>query len=149
LPHYENGTHNGTRAGRNKNQEKIKTSQAEVGAWQKEMMACQEVMDFCLESKESTSLVVETEHEGVPKEEAAVKPGRALKKWYGNLNLAIGRCQKPKKRTQGSGGSWKNLAAMPFLHGIRDKARTKLFQELRKDGRLGQDTGQNWKASVE
>jgi hypothetical protein len=44
-----------------------------------------------LESKEPTSLVVESEAEHeVPKEEATVKPGRALEKRNGDRNLAVG-----------------------------------------------------------
>jgi hypothetical protein len=40
-------------------------------AWRKEMMACQEVMEACLESKEPTSMEIEAVavHEEVPKEE--------------------------------------------------------------------------------
>jgi hypothetical protein len=57
------------------NQEKIDVWIAEMGAWLKEAMACQEVMDTCLESKESSSLYVESkaEHEEVSTKEAAVK----------------------------------------------------------------------------
>jgi hypothetical protein len=49
---------------------------AEMGAWRNKMVACQETMKACLESKEPTSLEVESEakHEEVPKEEAALKP---------------------------------------------------------------------------
>jgi hypothetical protein len=43
------------------------------------MMACQEVMEACLESKEPTSLESMVEHEEVPKEEATVETFRALK----------------------------------------------------------------------
>jgi hypothetical protein len=51
------------------------------------------------------------EHGEVPKEEAAVKTFRALKKRHGDQNVALGRCQKPKKQTQGNGGSQKKLVA--------------------------------------
>jgi hypothetical protein len=48
---------------------------AEMRAWRKETMTCQEATEACLESKEPTS--VETEsvavHDEVYKEEAAVK----------------------------------------------------------------------------
>jgi hypothetical protein len=50
-------------------------------------------------------------HEEVPMEEAAGKPVGALKKQHGDQNLAIGCRQKPKKRIQGNGGSWKKSAA--------------------------------------
>jgi exopolyphosphatase/pppGpp-phosphohydrolase len=50
-------------------------------------------------------------HEEVPKEEATVETFRALKEWYEDRHLAIRcRCQT-NKQTQGSGGSWKKLAA--------------------------------------
>jgi hypothetical protein len=68
----------------------IKTNQAKMDAWLAEMGAWQkETTDL---SKETTSLVVESEaeHEEVPKEEATVKPGRALKKQHGDRNLAVG-----------------------------------------------------------
>jgi hypothetical protein len=69
----------------NANQEKIDACIAEMGVWQKETMACQEAMDACLESKEPTSLEVESkaEHEEVPMEGAAVKTFTALKKRNG------------------------------------------------------------------
>jgi hypothetical protein len=51
------------------------------------------------------------EHEEIPKEEAEVKPVRALNKWQGDRSLAIGCHQRPKKRTQGNIGSEKTLAA--------------------------------------
>jgi hypothetical protein len=88
------------------NQAKMDTWLAEMGAWQKEMTACQEAMDL---SKETTSLVVEAEaeHEEVPKEEAAVKPGRELKKRHGDRNLAVGRRQRKGPRALVSPGrSW-------------------------------------------
>jgi hypothetical protein len=50
-------------------------------------------------------------HEEFPKEKAAVKNVRALKKLYGNRHLAVGRCRQLKKRVQGDGGSRKKLAA--------------------------------------
>lgn len=77
------------------------------------MMACQEVMEACLESKEPTSEEIESvmELEGVPKEEATMKHVRALKKWHGNWNLALGHLGQLKKWTQGNGGFWEKLAA--------------------------------------
>jgi hypothetical protein len=43
---------------------------------------------------------------------------------------------------------------MPFLHSardtvVRDKARARQYQELRKVGGLGRDFRRNWKASIE
>jgi hypothetical protein len=53
------------------------------------------------------------EHKEVPKEEAAVKPVRALKRRLWGWNLGLGCCGQPKKRkrTQGSVGPRKKLAA--------------------------------------
>jgi hypothetical protein len=75
--------------------------------------ACLEKTEACLESKEPTSLEIdfESEHQEAPKEDAAVKTVRALKKRHGDRLLALERRRKPKKRTQGSGGSCKKLAA--------------------------------------
>jgi hypothetical protein len=86
---------------------------AEMGAWRKETVACQEVTEACLESKEPTSEETESklEHQEVPKEETAVETARTLKKRHGDQHLAIGRRQQLKKRTQGDGGSQKKLAA--------------------------------------
>jgi hypothetical protein len=39
--------------------------------------------------------------------------------------------------------------AMPFLHGVRDKARTVLQEEPGKEWHSGGDFGQNRKASLE
>jgi hypothetical protein len=50
-------------------------------------------------------------YEEVPKEHAAVKPVRALNKWYLGQNLAAERHQKLKERTRGNCGSRKKLAA--------------------------------------
>jgi hypothetical protein len=84
-----------------------------MGVWGKEMTACQEATEICLESKEPTSLEVEPEAERdeVPKQEAAVETVRVLKKRHGDRHLASRRSGQMKKRTQGSGGSRKKLAA--------------------------------------
>jgi hypothetical protein len=50
-------------------------------------------------------------HEEVPKEEAAVKTVRELKKRYGDQYLVVGRRRQLRKRTRGDGGSRKKLAA--------------------------------------
>jgi hypothetical protein len=85
------------------------------------------------------------EHEEVPKEESVLETFGALKKRPGDRHLAIGHHQKPKKRAQGNGGSQKKLAAAcrgMTCHAIparvrgmviRDKARTRLYKEPRKD----------------
>jgi hypothetical protein len=59
---------------------------ASMNAWCKEMTACQEAMETCLESKEPTSLGIEfvVMREEIAKGEATVKPLRALKKRHLN-----------------------------------------------------------------
>jgi hypothetical protein len=86
---------------------------AEMRAWLKETMAYQEAMGACPESREPTSVQIESEleHEEVTKEEAMVKIITALKKWHGDRHLAIRYHGQLKKRTQGNGGSWQKLAA--------------------------------------
>jgi hypothetical protein len=68
--------------------------------------------EACLESKELTSLEVESEaeHEEDLKEEATVEAFRALKKCLGDQHLAIRRRSQPKKWTQANGGSQQKLA---------------------------------------
>jgi hypothetical protein len=76
----------------------------------------------------------ESEHQEVPKEEAAVKSFGALKKQHGDRNLSVGRRQKPKERTQDNGGSRRKLAAAC--------RRTTLRAGVARDkgyGRQGQD----------
>lgn len=53
----------------------------------------------------------ESEPQEVSKEETAVETIGALEDQYGDRYLAVGRHRQPKKRTQGDGGSRKNLAA--------------------------------------
>jgi hypothetical protein len=74
-------------------------------------MSFQETTEACLESKESTSVQVESESEPqeVTKEEATVKYFGAVKKRNGDRYLAVGRREKPKELTQGKGGSRKKL----------------------------------------
>jgi hypothetical protein len=45
----------------------------------------------------------ESEHQGVPKEEAAVETIGALEDRYVDQHLAVGRHRQPKRRTQGDG----------------------------------------------
>jgi hypothetical protein len=85
-------------------QERLEVS---VNAWRKETTACHEATETCLESKEPTS--VETESAAMH-EEVAVKTVRALKKRYGDRQLAPGRRRQLKRRIQGDGGSRKTLA---------------------------------------
>jgi hypothetical protein len=72
-------------------------------------------MDVSLEKMEAMDLEAKPEetefwvqHE-VPKEDAAMETGRALNKWHGNWNLAIGHRKKPKEWPQGKGGCQKLL----------------------------------------
>jgi hypothetical protein len=53
-------------------QERMEAATHSMRAWWKEMMACEEVMEACLESNEPTSVEIESiaVHEDVPKEEA-------------------------------------------------------------------------------
>jgi hypothetical protein len=92
-----------------------------VNAWRKETTACQEATEACLESKEPTSVEIESVavHDDVPKEEAAVKIVRAPKEQYGDQHLAIGHRRRLKKWTQGDGGSLKKLVAVQEQHGVR------------------------------
>jgi hypothetical protein len=95
----------------------------------------------------------EAVHEEVPKEEAAVKTLRALKKRHGDRHLEVGHRGKQKERTQGDGGSRKTLAAVPFLHGlrdavVRDQVGTMLQEEPLKDGRSRGDNGRARKAAM-
>jgi hypothetical protein len=88
--------------------EDIKTKQAKMDAHHEKLVtimktgeenieatreACLEKFEAwaCLESKEPTSLEVESiaAHEEVTKEEAVVEIVRALKKWYRDLCLAV------------------------------------------------------------
>jgi hypothetical protein len=68
-----------------------------------------EKMEARLGKIEATSL--EAEHKEIPKEEAAVETFGTLKEQYEDQHLAVRRHSQPKKRTQGSGGSQKKLAA--------------------------------------
>jgi hypothetical protein len=53
----------------------------------------------------------DAEHKEAPKEETAVETFGALKERYRDWHLAIMHRSQLKKRTQGSGGSRKKLAA--------------------------------------
>jgi hypothetical protein len=73
-----------------------------VDAWIKGKEACVGKLEA---NPEKSDAVVE--HREVPKEKAAVKPVRTLKKRHRNRHLAAWRHWKAKKRTQGNGGSRK------------------------------------------
>jgi hypothetical protein len=85
--------------------EKMDACLVEMRTWRRGTAACQKVKKPASEEIES-----EVKHKEVPKEEAVVKPVRALKKRLGDWNLALGCCGQLKERTQGSGGSWKKFA---------------------------------------
>jgi hypothetical protein len=72
----------------------VKEITAEMRPWRKETTTSQEGTEACLESQESTSVQIEfvAVHEEVPKEKAAVKTGRALKKRYGDWHRTVGCC---------------------------------------------------------
>jgi hypothetical protein len=77
---------------------------AEMKAHQEGMMA---IIKTGLEEMKSVAV-----HEEVPKEEATVKPVRAVKKRHRVWHLAAGCHGKPKEQTQGNGGSQKKLATI-------------------------------------
>jgi hypothetical protein len=71
-----------------------KTMEANRNAWRKEMTACQERTEACLECKEPASekMESEVEHQEVSKGDAVVKPVKGRKKRHGGRKLAAGRC---------------------------------------------------------
>jgi hypothetical protein len=62
---------------------------AEMRTWQKGTMACQEVTEACLESKEPASVQIESEseHQEALKEEVAVETLGAPKERYGGTRI--------------------------------------------------------------
>jgi hypothetical protein len=121
----------------------------------------------CLEKTEATSLEANLEakesavmHEEVPKGEAPVDNFGARKKRPRYRHLAVRRRGQPTERTQGNGGSRKKLAAahrgMTRREGVagamnrdvRDKARTRLYKEPRKDGRSVRNVGRDRNATT-
>jgi hypothetical protein len=102
-------------------QEEIK---AQVGSLASRIAVNQQEMktvsDTCLDKMEAKAGELQSVavHQEVPKEEAAVKPIRALKKRYGERHLAVGRREKPKERTQGKGG-------VPEETGCRRRGKTR------------------------
>jgi uncharacterized coiled-coil DUF342 family protein len=90
---------------------KIEAFLQETKSWREEMTACQEERDTCLESKEPPSVQIESiaVHQEVPKEGAVVNTVRALKKRHGDRHLPVEHPRKPKKWTQGDGGSQEKL----------------------------------------
>jgi hypothetical protein len=116
----------------------------EMRAWRKDTTTCQEktdATDLVANPEEKESATV---HKEVPKEEAAVKPVRALKKRHGDRHLAVEGRGKPKKRTQGDGGSRKKLAAARRgmtrrVVPARRKGRGHKGPAVEKRGRKGQE----------
>jgi hypothetical protein len=143
----------------------LKEITAEMRAWRKVTTACQEGMEASLESKEPASVETEfeSEHKDVPKEEAAVEIFGALKELYWDRHLAVGCRRQLQKRTQGDGGSRKLAATRRGMnragaarhkrHGHigptvqkrrpKNRTRTLLHEESRKNRRSGRDVGRN------
>jgi hypothetical protein len=92
---------------------KEKAAVHSIRSRQKETVACQVTTEVRLESKEPTSLEVESgaEHQDVPKEHAAVNSSGIMKKWHRGRHLPAGRHEKPKELTRGDCGSQGKLAA--------------------------------------
>jgi hypothetical protein len=112
------------------NQERMDANLREGRTSQEQMM---EEMLAKMEAK------IETNHEKIEVILGIfVGTGRALSKWHGNWNLALGRCGKQKERTQGNGCCRNNLFATrrsvtcreecPSVRdtSIRDQTRTML-----------------------
>jgi hypothetical protein len=106
-----------------------------VNAWQEETTGCQEATETYREKMEANpeEIEFETEHEKVPKEDAAVNPAGALKKRHRGRHPAAGRRGQPKERTRGICGSRKKLdAARRWMARRAGEARRKGY------GRHGQ-----------
>jgi chromosome segregation ATPase len=106
-------------------QEKMEAWIAEMKDGRKEIMACQETTEACLECKEPTSQKMNfgAEHQEVPKEHAGVKNSGAMKKWQEDKHVAVGRLRKPKELTRGNYGSREEIGRRrqkddpPFMSG--------------------------------
>jgi hypothetical protein len=61
--------------------------EANMNAWQEEMMSCEVMMEACLDSKKLNpeDMKSEVEHWDVPMVEAAVKSSGTMKKLQGNV----------------------------------------------------------------
>jgi hypothetical protein len=84
---------------------------AQMDSHLKKMKVClgkTEAMDAEANPEETES---EAEHQEVSKQEATMETYGALKKQYGDQNLAVRRRGQPKKRIQGNGVPRKKLAA--------------------------------------
>jgi hypothetical protein len=77
-----------------------------VGAEIKTCLVEVEAMDLEAQPEEKETVA---EQQEVPKEEAAGKTVRTVKKHHGDWHLAVGCRQKLKKWTQDNGGSWKKF----------------------------------------
>jgi hypothetical protein len=78
--------------------------EANMNAWLEGNKAYPEKREANAEEMESVA-----EHPEVPKEEAEVKTFGALKKWYRDRQLDVGRRRQLQKRTHGDSGSRKKL----------------------------------------
>jgi hypothetical protein len=94
---------------------------ASVNAWCEEMKADREVTEACLEKMQAClyskvpnpeEMQSRVEHQEIPKEHAAMKPIRGLRKRHRGWHLATGRQSKPEERTWGNCRSRKKLAAV-------------------------------------
>jgi hypothetical protein len=76
--------------------------------------------EACLKKEEATEEIeTESEHQEVPKEEAALDTVGVMKERCRDRHLAVRRSGQPKKLTQGNGGSRKKLAAACRRNGRR------------------------------
>jgi hypothetical protein len=124
---------------------------AKMDAHQGRMEASMNATDAYTEEIES-----ETEHQEVPKKEAAMEAFRAL-----NWHLAIGHRQQLQKRTQDDDGSRKKLAAASRRmtrraissprkgHGRRVPGRTVFQEKTLNDGRSRGDNGRAKNVAME
>jgi seryl-tRNA synthetase len=128
--------------------EEIKSGEAEMKAtvnailqkmksWREETKAYTEKQEANPEGMRSAA-----EHPEVPKEEAAVKIVRALKKRYGDWNLAVRCCRQPQKQTQDNGGSQKRLAT-----GCREMTHHAGVAWLKEHGHTGPTVEQRGRKS--
>jgi hypothetical protein len=86
---------------------------AKIRVWRKNMKADRESTEAYPEKMKANPEEMKsvTVREKVLKEEVAVKTTRALKEWYEDLHLVVGRRRRPKKQTQSNGGFLKKLVA--------------------------------------
>jgi hypothetical protein len=99
-------------------EEMLRANQDKMDTWltgkqdgRKERTACYEATRADTEKTEPDPRMMQSigEHQEVPKEEATVMLVGGLRKQCRDWNLAVGCCQKPKRRIQASHESWKRL----------------------------------------